>query len=215
MIVVDIESSGLDSGKCGIWQIGAIELENQKNYFLEEGRIDDEDEVTEGALKVTGKIEKELRDKKKQSQKQLILNYLKWVAPIKEKLFMGQNVGWDISFIQNKCLRYDIMDKFREAQSQRSFDLHTLAQDRYRQINGFYFLDEKGKSKMNLSAILELCGLPDDRINMTGSEVVKQGKSHNALEDCKLTGECFYRLIRGEKLFSEYSNYKIPGVLLK
>ncbi len=215
MILLDIETSGIDTGRCGIWQIGALELENPINYFLQEGRIDDDDIAEEGALKVTGKTERELRDKKKQSQKKLILNYFGWLAPIKEKLFLGQNVGWDITFIQNKCIRYGILDKFREVQSQRSFDLHTIAQDRYKQIHNSYLLDEKGKSKMNLSAVLGLCGILDDRINVTGSEVVKQGKPHNALEDCKLTGECFSRLMHGKNLFPEYSQSKIPKELRK
>ena len=133
MIILDIESSGLDTGKCGIWQIGAFELENPKNYFLQEGRIDDEDEVTEDALKIIGKTEEELRDKNKQSQKQLILNYLDWRKTCKEKITFGHNIGWDISFIQNKCLRYGIMDKFREVMGQRSIDLHTEAQEKYKE----------------------------------------------------------------------------------
>lgn len=215
MIVLDLESSGLDSGRCGIWQIGALELENPRNYFLEEGRIDDEDEITESALKIIGKTERDLRDKKKQSQKQLILNYLNWVSKVKEKLFIGQNVGWDISFIQNKCLRYGIEDKFRGVQSQRSFDLHTIAQERWNNTYRQYLLDEKGKSKMNLTATLEFCGLPDERMLLEGKEIKKQGKSHNALDDCKLEGECFSRLMYGKNLFPEYSKYKVPEVLRK
>ena len=76
MIVLDIESSGLDTGKCGIWQIGAVELENPKNQFLEESRIDEKDEIDQEALKVNGQTEGGLRDKNKQSQKQLILNFI-------------------------------------------------------------------------------------------------------------------------------------------
>jgi len=215
MIVLDIESSGLDTGRCGIWQIGALELENPRSYFLEEGRIDNDDKVEEGALKVIGKTEADLRNKKKQSQKQLILNYLNWVGSIKEKIFIGQNVGWDVSFIQNKCMRYNIFDKFREVQSQRTLDLHTLAQERYRQIHNSYLLDEKGKSKMNLTATLDFCGLPEERMLMEGEDVKKQGKSHNALEDCKLEGECFSRLMYGRNIFPGYSKYKIPEVLRK
>ena len=45
MIALDIETSGGNPVKYGIWQIGAIELENPKNIFLEEARIDEEDEV--------------------------------------------------------------------------------------------------------------------------------------------------------------------------
>lgn len=215
MIVLDIETSGINTGKCGIWQIGALELENPKNYFLQEGRIDDEDSIEEMALIVTGKTETELRNRKKQSQRQLIINYLDWIDSVKEKMFTGQNVGWDISFIQNKCINYGLMDRFREVQSQRSSELHTLAQDKYFQIHGHYLVDEKGKSKMNLSQELEFCNLPDERINVTGENVVKEGKSHNALEDCMLEGEIFSRLRDGRNLFQEYKKFKIPAYLIK
>ena len=77
-IVMDIESSGLDKVKCGIWQIGAIDL-NDNEEFLEESRIDDEDFVEEDALKVIGKTEEELRDKNKQSQEKLIMNFFDWI----------------------------------------------------------------------------------------------------------------------------------------
>ena len=209
MIVLDIETSGLDSGRCGIWQIGAIDLRS-KREFLQEARIDGEDVIEVEALKVTGKTEKELRDSKKQSQKEMIINYLDWLNHVKEKMFTGQNVGWDISFIQNKCIRYMIIDRFREIHSQRSIDLHAVVQERYFQIHGHYFIDGKGKSKMNLSQELEFCGLPDERINLQGSVVVKEGKPHNALEDCRLEGEIFSRLKYGKNLFLEYTQFKIP-----
>lgn len=218
MIVLDIESSGIDTGRCGIWQIGAIELENLRNYFLQEARIDDEDVIEEGALKITGKTEEELRDRKKQSQKQLILNFLEWMKTCREKLILGQNIGWDLNFIQNKCLKYEIMDKFRESLGQRGIDLHTKAQDKYEEIYGKYSLKEKGSSDMNLSKILNFCGLPDERIKMKEgytTEVEKEGTSHNALEDCKLEGECYYRLKYGKNLFPEFSKYKIPLYLEK
>ena len=76
MIVLDIESSELDTGKCGIWQIGALELENPKNQFFEECKIDDTDIVEEGAMKVTGKTEGEMRSDNKQPQEQLISKFL-------------------------------------------------------------------------------------------------------------------------------------------
>lgn len=214
MIILDIESSGLDTGRCGIWQIGAIDLQTKKE-FLEEGRIDDEDLVEESALKVTGKTEKELRDRKKQTQKQLILNYLNWVKSAKEKMFCGENVGWDISFIQNKCLRYGIMEKFREVQSQRAIDLHTLSQNKWKKIHGEFLLDDRGKSKMNLGATLEFCELPDNRLLIKDGKVEKQGKPHNALDDCKLEGECYSRLTNGKNIFPEFSKFKIPEVLKK
>ena len=212
MIVTDIETSGLDSGRCGIWQIGALELENPKNYFLEEGRIDDEDTIEKEALIVIGKTESELRDKRKQTQKQLILNYLNWAEKVDERIVGGHNVGWDISFIQNKSMRYGIMPQFREVSGQRTIDLHGLAQEEYRKLNGKYFL-KNGKSDMNLSKVLDFCGMKDDRIRIENNVVVQKGKSHGALEDCRLEGECIYRIRDGKGLFKEYSKFKVPEYL--
>ena len=64
MIVVDIETSGLYPEKHGIWQIGALDFYNSQNVFLEEARIDDEDEISEEALKIIGKTKAELRNKR-------------------------------------------------------------------------------------------------------------------------------------------------------
>ncbi len=215
MIILDIESTGINTREGGIWQIGAFELEKPENYFLQEGRIDDEDKIMEEALKIIGKTEEELRDKNKQSQKQLILNFLGWRKRCEEKITLGQNIGWDVSFIQNKCLKYGIMEKFREVMGQRSIDLHTIAQERYKGINGKYLLKENGNSDMNLTNVLKLCGIPDQRKQNINGKISEEGTPHNALEDCKLEGECYYRLKYGKNLFPEYSQFEIPGVLIK
>lgn len=215
MIVLDLESSGLDTGKCGIWQIGAIELENPENQFLEEARIDDEDFVEEGALKVTGKTEEELRDKNKQSQNQLILNFIEWAKNCKTKLIIGQNVGWDVYFLYNKCMRYKISQDFRKIMGFKYLELHTITQLKHLEIKGVYSLKEPGKSNMDLTRTLEFCGMKDKRKDVKGTDVVKKGEPHNALEDAKLTAECFSRLMDGKNLFSEYAKYEIPEELRK
>ena len=214
MIVVDIETSGLDTGRCGIWQIGSLEFEKPKNTFLQEGRIDNEDEITEEALELTGKTEKELRDPKKQIQKQLISNWLNWAGKCREKVLGGQNVGWDVSFIQNKCIRYDLRKKFHETTGQRSIDLHTEAQEAYRKINGIYLINETGKSVMDLAAVLKLCGISNERMIIELGKVIKKGKVHTAFEDCRLEAECFSRLLYGKNLFEEYEKFPIPKYLM-
>jgi len=216
MIVLDIETSGIDTGRCGIWQIGSIDLNHPENYFLEEARIDNEDVIGPTALEVTGKTEKELRDTKKQSQKQLILNYLNWRETCKEKITTGQNVGWDLNFIQNKCLKYGIMDKFRKSTGQRGIDLQTIAQEKYKELYGKYLLKENGNSGMNLFEVLNFCGIPDQRKKVDDKgNISKEGTAHSALEDCELEGECYWRLENGKILFPEYTQYKIPKELEK
>ncbi|MBS3070705.1 hypothetical protein J4407_00180 [Candidatus Pacearchaeota archaeon] len=215
-IALDIETSGLDKVKCGIWQIGAIDLNNPKNYFLEEGRIDDEDVIEEDALKIIGKTNDYLRNPKKKSQKELINNFFVWMGKMPVRNLLCQNPQFDLTFIEMKAKKYGLKKTFQH----RAFDLHSIAQVVYRVINGdFLFKEEKGtfrkESDMNLTNILNFCGLPDKRILLGNEGLIKEGEPHNALNDCKLAGECFYRVLNGKNLFPEFSQYEIPGVLRK
>ena len=214
MIVLDIETSGLDTGKCGIWQIGAIDLETREE-FLEEGRIDEEDKVEEGALRVTGKTEEELRNEKKQSQKQLILNFLEWVKNFQTKIIIGQNIGFDMMFMQTKCIRYGIQKELRETIGSKGLDTYTIAQIKHLEKKGNYSLKENGVGDMSLGKVLEFCGLVDNRMELSGTKVVKKGTPHNALEDCKLEAEAFSRLIYGKNLLPEFKEFEIPDYLIK
>ena len=192
MIVLDIETSGLDTGKNGIWQIAALNMETREE-FLGEARIDDEDEIMEAALEICGKTEQELRDKSKQTQKQLIENFLNLISKFDERIIAGHNVSWDISFIQNKCLRYGLGKKFHEVIGHRTIDLSTLAQLKFREKNGKFKI-ENGRNKMDLKAVLEFCGIKDERKqNINGK--ITEGKPHNALEDVRLEAECFKKLL--------------------
>ena len=210
MIVLDIETTGLDYWKHGIVSIGALCFENPKQQFYEECRIDDEDEITKEALEINGFSEKEVKDKKKQSQKQLIERFYSWADKQPERILAGHKVGFfDMNFLKAKAEKYGIKIKTRF----RSFDLCTLAQTVYFQKNGKFLLDDLGENAMNLSKVLEFCGIPDERILFHEHEKVKDGKSHNALEDCKLEVECFSRLLKGEYIFPEYKQFPVPEYL--
>jgi DNA polymerase III epsilon subunit-like protein len=202
-IVMDIETSGLDMMKCGIWQIGAVDLENMEEFF-DEARIDDEDQIIgnpnedQGVLEIIGKTEEELRDTKKQSQKELIKKFLKWISKRSMKIFVCQNMSFDVAFLKIKVRKYGLKKEFHH----RNFDLHSIAQSKYFELNK-KFLVEEDHSAMGLSKILEFVGMEDNR------------KIHNALEDCKLTAECFTRLMIGKKIFPEYAKFNIPTELKK
>ena len=207
-IVMDLEMSGLDIEKCGIWQIGAIDLNTMEEFF-EEGRIDDDDIVEEGALKVIGKTEEELRDKNKQSQKELLEKFFKWInEKAKTKIFLCQNPQFDLAWLGLRTQRY----RLKKPYNYRAFDMHTIAQVIHQKINGEFLFKVRG-SDMHLGKIIEFAGMKDERIKMRNMEVVEEGTPHNALEDCKLTGECFSRLIYGKKLFSKYDKFEIPKYL--
>lgn len=194
MIVVDIETSGGPAlGKYGIWQIGAVDLESEEE-FLEEARIDDEDEIMKEALEITGKTEKELRDKKKQTQKQMINKFLKWLEERKVKNVACLHPQFDIAFLWLKMDKYGLKSKgFGFPDYQRCFDLHTLAQIVYYKKNG-KFLIKDDHSDMGLRNILGMFGIEDERRGHKDGKIT-EGKPHNALEDCKLEAECFKKLL--------------------
>lgn len=200
-IVLDIETSGLDMVRCGIWQIGAYDFMTGEKY-LQESRIDDEDEILDGGkrpvLEVIGKTEEELRDKNKQSQKELLQHFFEWVEKKPMKNFLCQNPQFDVDFLEIKARKYGLEMPFHH----RSFNLHDFAQSKYHQLYG-KFLVKEGISDMGLSNILTFCGMEDNR------------QAHNALEDAKLTAECFSRLLKRKNLFPEYSQYEIPEALKK
>lgn len=207
-IVMDLETSGLDIETSGIWQIGAIDL-NTMEEFLEEGRIDDGDIINEDSLIVIGKTEEQLRDKNKQSQKELLEKFFKWInEKAKSKIFLCQNPQFDVSWLYLRLQKYGLKKPF----NYRAFDLHTIAQIIYQKINGEFLFKVKG-SDMNLGRIIEFVGMKDERIKMRNREVVEEGTPHNALEDSKLTGECFSRLVYGKKLFKKYDKFEIPKYL--
>ncbi len=206
-IVLDLEMSGLFPTKKGIWQIGAVDLNTMEEY-LDESKIDGDDEVDEEALKVIGKTEEELRDSTKQSQKEMLEKFFDWVGQRQMRNMLCQNPQFDVGFLYEKAQKYGL----RKTVPFRSFDLHTVAQIKYHELNG-RFKTEGDHSTMNLKSILEFCGLPDKRIQIVDGEVVQEGNPHNALEDAKLTAECFSRIIKGENLFEEYSQYPVPDYL--
>ncbi|MFB6246359.1 MAG: exonuclease domain-containing protein [Candidatus Pacearchaeota archaeon] len=200
MIALDIECSGLDFNKCGIWQIGAVDLDTGEEY-LDECGIDDNDlilttsESKRNIFDVIGRTEEQLRDKNKKSQKEMIEQFFDWVSKREKDIFLCMNPQFDLGYIWAKARKYG----FHIGIQFRAFDLHTVAQMRHLETNKEFSFSE-GKSKLSLRRICEFCGL-----DYPGN--------HQGLEDAKLTGECFYRLVYGESYFEDFKEQKIPRYL--
>jgi len=212
-VVVDIEASGGNPLEHGIWQIGAIDL-NTMEEFLEESKIDDEDKVAEEALMIIGKTEEELREKNKQTQKELLKKFFKWLETRKMKNLLCHLPEFDQGFLRKKMLKYFKEDPFWP-DFHRPFDLHTIAQVKFFELNGKFLTKEDNNSDMGLKNILKLCGMNDERRAVREGKISREGKPHNALEDAKLTAECFSRLMYGKNLFPEFSKFEIPKELKK
>jgi len=210
MIIIDIETSGLDFWENGILSIGALSFYNPEKQFYGECRVDEEDVIAEEALKINGFSKEEIKSEKKQTQKQLIESFFEWLEKQEIKILAGHNVGFfDLNFIKTKAKKYNLKIKTRY----RSLDLCSVAQTRYFQINGKFLSDDYKENGMSLPEVLKFCGMKDKRIEIRDRKLIKQGKTHNALEDCKLEAECFSRLLSGKSLFEEYNKFLIPDYL--
>ena len=206
MIVVDIETSGLFPERHGITQLAAFELETLKEFF-EDCRIDEEDEIfnkstfiygkqMKPATEVTGLSEEQMRDDKKQTQKQLLTNFFVWVDSCETRNVGCENPQFDLEFIMMKARKYNLNCPL----GFRAYDLHSISHLRYLQTYRKLKTQER-KSAMDLTATLEFCGMKDER------------KKHNALEDVRLEAECFSRLLYGRNIFREYTKFPIPQYL--
>lgn len=210
MIILDIETTGFNPQKCGLFSIGALDFHNLENTFYQEARINEEDEISEEALKINGITEEEAKSPKRQTQKQLLENFFSWLEKQKIKILAGHNVGFfDINFLKIKAEQYNIKIKTRY----RSLDLCSVAQTKYFQINKKFLLDELQENAMGLPNVLEFCGIPEKRIMFDQKKLIKKGTPHNALEDVKLETECFSRILYGKSLLPEFKQFPIPKKL--
>lgn len=208
MIVVDIEMSGMDYEKCGIVQIGAIDLDSKEEFsesccLDEEDKIINEPNLAHTVLEVLGMTEEQLRDKKKHSQKDMLSHFFEWCKKAETKNFICFHPHADIAYLEHKARKYGLKFPFL---SYKAWDLHSCAQMVYFKLNGgFYFQEKAGQkqSAMNLKATLKLVGIEDKR------------GSHDALEDARLTAEAFFRLVYGANLLEEYKEFTIPEYLIK
>ncbi len=199
MIIIDTETTGVDSKLHSLLSIGAIEFENPSNRFYGECRIFDGAHVSEEALNITGFTKASIVDEAKMTDKELVLSFLEWVKTCKEITCVGENPSFDRDFIHETCKRYGIFFPL----AYRTIDIHSIAYTHCLR-QGREVPNKNNHSGLNLDTTLALVGL---------GEVVRL--HHNALEDTLLEAEAFSRLIYNKKLLPEYNQYQIPEDLHK
>ncbi len=199
MIVVDIETSGLYPWKHSILSIGAVDFLNPERKFYGECRLRKGAEIDQKALKINGFTQDDIVKDNKQSEKDLLQNFIGWVRQSENYIFGGHNIGeFDLAFINYTADRYNL-DKFW---GHRCVDLHTVVYLLYLRgiFNSENILKNK-KSNIDSDCIMRLCGIPPEP------------KPHNALNGAKWETEAFSRFIYGKALFSDFSSYPVPEYL--
>jgi DNA polymerase-3 subunit epsilon len=194
MIFVDIEATGLDPRTHSILSIGAIDLENPSRQFYEECRAWDGAHISDEALMVNGFSREEATDPIKKTEGEAVRMFLAWAWEIEgDRTLAGQNVSFDRDYLQfasqREGLDWDL--------AHRTIDTHTLAW-MHMVKRGLTVPIENHRSKLNLDAVLNYCGIPEEP------------KPHNALTGAMCHAEVASRLLYGKKLLPEFDQFEIP-----
>ena len=197
MIVVDVETTGLNPQKHSIISIGAIDFLKPENQFYEECKIWKGAEIMQEALKINGFSEQEVKNFNKNSLETIIKRFLSWVGDIEDKTFAGENPSFDRDFLKTSAQRYGI----DWILGHRTIDLHSLCYSHFLK-RGLNPPTKNKRTDLNTDKILKYTGLPEEP------------KPHNALVGAKMEAEAISRLIYGKLLLKEFNNYNIPDYLL-
>jgi DNA polymerase III epsilon subunit-like protein len=196
MIVIDIETTGLDPKRNSILEIGAIDFQNPENWFNCRCRVWDGAEIDLNALAINGYTVADTTDPAVCSHEELLVRFIKWTDDIHDKTLAGQNVDFDIDFLNEGFKRAGI--PFQAGK--RKVDQHSIAYARLLKGKITPPLAD-GFSNLNSDLIMNLVGLP------------AEPKPHKALNGAKYQCEALSRLIFGKGLFDEFAVYKIPRQL--
>lgn len=192
MIIVDVESSGVEPTKHSVLSIGAIDFSNPDNQFYGECRIWNGAHVMDEALAINGFSREEITDKNKQTEESLVKSFLDWVLPLDEHTIAGQNPSFDRDAIHKAAERYHLNWPL----AYRTIDLHTAC---------YFHMVKKGiippvankRSDLNSDKIMKYVGIP------------AEPRPHNALNGAKVATEALSRLLYGKTLLEEFKGYPI------
>lgn len=167
MIIVDIETTGIDPLKNSIVSIGAVDFETADEFYIECQAIPDR-EIDEYALKINGFTKEQCFDPRKPTAEEAYKKFLRWTSDNRNVILGGQQIGsFDARFLIHMHERCNL-GKFPFGH--RSVDLHSVAYAKF------------GLS-LSLDAILQKLGL------------APEARPHNALNGARAEYAAFKQLL--------------------
>jgi len=197
MVVLDIETTGLDPLKHSIIEIGALDFNNPTNQFYKKCRVFEGAAIDEKALMVNGSNYTELLNLNRMSLEELIIDFIDWIKEIDDRTIAGHNVNFDINFLNESLKRFEIKWNF----GWRKIDQHTLTYAHLLKTNKIPPL-KNGFSNLNGDEIMNYVGLPNEP------------KPHKGINGAKYEAEAMSRIIYGKGVLLEFNKFDIPIYLL-
>ncbi len=186
IVVVDIETSGLDPYKCSVLQIGAVWLGaaplNCEDVFFADARHEWWHEWEAGAAKVHGLSRAEASDIHRPSEAVALEDLLDWLEflPVPGRLILaGMNPAFDLSFLRRAARDSDQTPRLEGLLSHRTLDMHTLALAKC-------VAEGEDPDGLHTDAIYEMLGMK------------REPRPHEALTGARMEGQAIRRLLSRE-----------------
>jgi DNA polymerase III epsilon subunit-like protein len=193
MIVVDVETTGVDDRIHSIVSIGAVDFVHPERRFYGECRMWDGAAVQEEALKVNGFTLEQILDPTKQSLEQLVGTFFAWTRDSQVRTLACHNTFFDHGFLRVSAERYRMPWEF----GHRIIDLHSIAWA-HMAAHGVEPPVKYNQSAIKNDSLLQYVGLP------------AEPKPHNGLVGALMEAEALSRLVHGKQLLPEYVTYLVP-----
>lgn len=194
MIIVDVETTGVDAQKNSLVSIGAVDFYEAERQFYGECKPWEGAEINSRALEINGFSKETLRSKDKEIE-ELTAAFKEWTEEAKVKTLAGENIWFDVSFLKKAFEKSDLEWTF----GRRFIDLHSLSYSNHISLDRLPL--NKELSRLSLDQTLQYVGMPEEP------------EPHNALRGAKMEAEAFSRLIFGENLLEEFKKHEIPNYL--
>lgn len=195
MIVLDIETSGLEPLQHSILSIGALDLKQPSNQFYGECRVWEGSAIQDEALAINGFSLEDCYDSARADEAELITAFVAWATDRPQvRMLAAQNPSFDLEFVQAACIRAGIECPF----GKRTIDVHSLVWAHMQQHGAHAPLDAKLRSAINLDFALRYCGIPEEP------------RPHNALTGAKCHAEVTSRIAYTKKALPEFTTFDIP-----
>lgn len=195
MIVLDIEATGTNPSKHSILAIGAVDLAHAEHTFYGECRAWEGAHIMEEALAVNGFSLSAVKDPAKQSEAELVRQFLAWSDDLDDRTLAAQNVAFDAAFLQAACERAGVAYPF----AHRTIDVHSVVYTHILLSGKQPPFDAYHRhSALSLDAARAYVGLPSEPT------------PHNALEGALGHAEVLHRIWFGKGFAPRYASYPVP-----
>ena len=193
MIVLDVETTGLNPEKNSLVSIGALDFYNPEDRFYEECRIWDGAEVWPEALVINGYTEQNIRDQHKPTEADIVQRFWDWLKDKSDITVAGQNCYVDLQFVEAALKRTGSKEKMQR----RIFDQHSITMFHMLRRGLTPPLKDR-RSTLDSDTIMKYVGIPTEP------------KPHVAINGAIWEYEALHRLIYEKPGLKDFKQYPIP-----